>query len=52
MQGDRVAWLPLAAKDVVGGGYQGPFGITGLHPGEEKTFEVPVQVTATNDCKV
>jgi hypothetical protein len=25
---------------------QGPFGITGLHPGEEKTFEMPVQVTA------
>jgi alpha-mannosidase len=24
----------------------GPFGITGLHPGEEKAFEVPVEVTA------
>jgi len=24
----------------------GPFGITGLHQGEEKAFEVPVEVTA------
>ena len=24
----------------------GPFGINGLNPGEEKTFEVPVEITA------
>jgi alpha-mannosidase len=37
-----------AAVHVEGPGVRdhGPFGITGLHPGEQRAFEVPVEVTA------